>query len=128
MFAASLFEPMHDRNRLPSIRYGPWLLRFGASVLWRACVHLEHKGRFTKVSDEVVAATHCAAEEWRRVARSESRSTGRFEIHLLYDRTDGVDGWVSLEVSPLLAHDAGATVRTAKDLHTRARQPNLLTA
>jgi transaldolase len=43
----------------------------------------------------------------------------------IYDRTDGVDGWVSLEVSPLLAHDAAATVNAAKELHTRADQPNL---
>ena len=43
----------------------------------------------------------------------------------IYDRTDGVDGWVSLEVSPLLAHDAASTVRAAKDLYTRADQPNL---
>jgi transaldolase len=42
-----------------------------------------------------------------------------------YDRTDGVDGWVSLEVSPLLAHDSEATVRAAKDLYTQAGQPNL---
>ena len=43
----------------------------------------------------------------------------------IYDRTDGVDGWVSLEVSPLLAHDAAATVNAAKELHARANEPNL---
>jgi transaldolase len=42
------------------------------------------------------------------------------------DRTNGVDGWVSLEVSPLLAHDTASTLAAAKDLHTRARRPNLL--
>jgi transaldolase len=41
-----------------------------------------------------------------------------------YDRTDGVDGWVSLEVSPLLAYDTASTLAAAKDLHTRAGQPN----
>src|SRR5262249_24821145 len=35
-------------------------------------------------------------------------------------------GWVSLEVSPLLAHDTKSTVAEATDLHTRARRPNLL--
>jgi len=40
-------------------------------------------------------------------------------------RTDGVDGWVSLEVSPLLAHDTASTLAAAKDLHTRAARPNL---
>jgi transaldolase len=44
----------------------------------------------------------------------------------IYDRTDGVDGWVSLEVSPLLAHDTASTLAAAKQLHARAGQPNLL--
>jgi transaldolase len=35
-------------------------------------------------------------------------------------RTDGVDGWVSLEVSPLLADDAQKTIEQVKDLHSRA--------
>ena len=43
----------------------------------------------------------------------------------IYDRTDGVDGWVSLEVSPLLAHDTGKTIEAAKDLKGRAGRPNL---
>src|SRR5215472_7124450 len=43
----------------------------------------------------------------------------------VFDRTDGVDGWVSLEVSPLLAHDTKATLAAAVDLHRRAGKPNL---
>ncbi|MGO8751452.1 MAG: transaldolase [Thermoguttaceae bacterium] len=43
----------------------------------------------------------------------------------IYDRTNGVDGWVSLEVSPLLAHDTAATLAAARDLHARAQRPNL---
>ena len=43
----------------------------------------------------------------------------------IYDRTCGVDGWVSLEVSPLLAHDTKTTLAEAKDLHARAARPNL---
>jgi transaldolase len=42
-----------------------------------------------------------------------------------YNQTDGVDGWVSLEVSPLLAHDTASTLAAAKDLHARAGRPNL---
>src|SRR5688572_11327285 len=44
----------------------------------------------------------------------------------IYDRTNGVDGWVSLEVSPLLAHDTASTIAAAKSLHARAGRPNLL--
>jgi transaldolase len=44
----------------------------------------------------------------------------------VHDRTCGVDGWVSLEVSPLLAHDTKSTIAVAKDLHARAGRPNVL--
>lgn len=43
----------------------------------------------------------------------------------IFDRSCGVDGWVSLEVSPLLAHDSETTVAMAKDLYARAGRPNL---
>jgi transaldolase len=43
----------------------------------------------------------------------------------VHQRTNGVDGWVSLEVSPLLAHDTASSLAAAKDLHSRAGQPNL---
>ncbi len=44
----------------------------------------------------------------------------------VYDRTNGVDGWVSLEVSPLLAHDTASTLVEAKQLFARADRLNLL--
>lgn len=44
----------------------------------------------------------------------------------IHERTNGVDGWVSLEVSPLLAYDTTRTLEAAKDLHARAARPNLL--
>jgi transaldolase len=43
----------------------------------------------------------------------------------LHEKTDGVDGWVSLEVSPLLAHDTSSTLAAAKELFARAKRPNL---
>jgi transaldolase len=43
----------------------------------------------------------------------------------VHDRTNGVDGWVSLEVSPLLAYDTSSTLAAAKDLHERAKRPNV---
>jgi Transaldolase/Fructose-6-phosphate aldolase len=43
----------------------------------------------------------------------------------IHDQTNGVDGWVSLEVSPLLAHDTDGTLAAAKELHARAGRPNL---
>jgi transaldolase len=43
----------------------------------------------------------------------------------VFERTCGVDGWVSLEVSPLLAHDTKTTLAVAKELHARAGRANL---
>jgi len=43
----------------------------------------------------------------------------------VHERTSGVDGWVSLEVSPLLAYDTDKTVAAAKELHQQANRRNL---
>jgi len=43
----------------------------------------------------------------------------------VHDRTCGVDGWVSLEVSPLLAHDTKSTIAEAKELHRQAQRRNV---
>jgi len=43
----------------------------------------------------------------------------------IHERTNGVDGWVSLEVSPLLAYDPGSTIEAAVRLHAEADRPNL---
>jgi transaldolase len=43
----------------------------------------------------------------------------------IHDGTGGLDGWVSLEVSPLLADDSAGTVKAAAQLHARAQRPNL---
>ncbi len=43
----------------------------------------------------------------------------------IHDTTNGVDGWVSLEVSPLLAADTAATIAAATRLHLQAERPNL---
>jgi transaldolase len=72
-----------------------------------------------------------------KLARGKSAESLFFELALedlsraadvlrpIWDRTDGVDGWVSLEVSPLLAHDTETTIASARDLFARARRPNL---
>src|SRR5437899_702269 len=72
-----------------------------------------------------------------KLAKSEAGEALFFELALddvtraadlfrpIYERTNGVDGWVSLEVSPLLAHDTASTLAAAKDLFVRAGRPNL---
>ena len=73
----------------------------------------------------------------RKLAAGESSEDLFFELALedltraadffrpVHDRTNGVDGWVSLEVSPLLAHDTPTTIAAAKALFARADRPNL---
>ena len=43
----------------------------------------------------------------------------------IHEKTNRIDGWVSLEVSPNLAYDTASTVAAARDLHARAQRPNL---
>ena len=43
----------------------------------------------------------------------------------VYQATGGIDGWVSLEVSPLLANDTAGSVKAAVELHGRAQRRNL---
>jgi transaldolase len=43
----------------------------------------------------------------------------------VFDRTGGVDGWVSMEVSPLLAHDTAGSIDAAARIHRQAERPNL---
>jgi transaldolase len=43
----------------------------------------------------------------------------------IYDRTNGIDGWVSLEVSPTLAYDTHRTIVEVERLRARAERPNL---
>jgi transaldolase len=52
-----------------------------------------------------------------------TRAADLFRPH--YDKTNGVDGYVSLEVSPLLAYDTAGTIAVAKELFARAKRPNL---
>ena len=42
-----------------------------------------------------------------------------------HERTDGVDGWVSIEVSPLLADDTAGTIEQVRELHSKGERDNL---
>jgi transaldolase len=73
----------------------------------------------------------------RKLADAESTEERFFELALeditraadlfrpIWDRTGGVDGWASLEVSPLLARDKAGTLLAAGELHARAGRPNV---
>jgi transaldolase len=73
----------------------------------------------------------------RKVAEGKSGEDVFFELALedltqaadlfrpIHAATNGIDGWVSLEVSPKLAYDTSSTLAAAKELHARAGRQNL---
>ena len=73
----------------------------------KAATGIDHEGLFFEL----------AIEDLRRAADA---------FLPVHERTAGVDGWVSLEVSPLLAYDTATTVKVAMALHERAARSNLL--
>ena len=90
------------------------------------------------IFEQAIAASGVYDEDIKRhAALGESDEGIFFELALgdlkraadlfrpLFDESDGRDGWVSLEVSPLLAHDAAGTIRAALALHAIAKRPNL---
>ena len=60
--------------------------------------------------------TELALEDLRRAADL---------FRATFESTDHTDGWVSMEVSPLLASDTAATIRAARQIHQQADRPNL---
>jgi len=90
------------------------------------------------IYDKAIGGTSAYDESIQRLAAAGSDSESIFfELALddlsraadlflpINQRTSGVDGFVSLEVSPLLANDAATTVSEARRLHGRAGRPNL---
>ncbi len=90
------------------------------------------------IFDQAISNSTAYDEEIRRLVKlGHSGESLFFELALedltqaadmfapVHERTAGVDGWVSLEVSPLLAHDTKSTVVEAKALHRKARRTNL---
>lgn len=73
----------------------------------------------------VKARTGLSSEELFFELAIEDLQRAADEFLPVHERTDGIDGWVSLEVSPLLAYDTAATVEAAKALHRRAARRNL---
>jgi len=89
----------------------------------------DHAVKNSKDYDDAIAKKHkqkTSGEELFFDLALEDISHAADLLRPTYERTCGVDGWVSLEVSPLLAHDTKSTITMAKDLHKRAGRPNVL--
>jgi transaldolase len=89
------------------------------------------------IFDKAIKSGAYDEEIRRKAAAAGERETLFFELAIedlrraadlfapIHHRTARVDGWVSLEVSPLLAYDTALSVRAAADLHTRAGRENV---
>ena len=90
------------------------------------------------IFDHAIRNSHDYDEAMRRLAKTDPSDEDLFfQLALedlrraadlfrpVHDRTVGLDGWVSLEVSPLLARDAKRTIEQAKRLHQLADRPNV---
>jgi len=77
----------------------------------------------TQLRELVRAGESAEASYWDLVTRDIHDALGI--LRPVYDASDGIDGFVSLEVSPGLAHDTQGTVDMANTLHERVGQPNL---
>src|SRR5437016_1247661 len=90
------------------------------------------------IFDHAIAHSEAYDESIRKlIARGQTGEALLFDLALedltraadlflpIHQATDGVDGWVSLEVAPQLAYDAAGSVAQAKELHTKARRPNV---
>jgi transaldolase len=80
---------------------------------------ISHGDAYDEQLGELARRDVPAEEAFFELALTDLRRAARL-FDPVYERTDGVDGWVSLEVSPLLADDAEATIAQAADLHGRA--------
>lgn len=90
------------------------------------------------IFDQAIGNANCYDEAIRQKARAGKFGEALFfELALedliqaadlfrpVYDATGGVDGWVSLELSPLLTQDTAGTVAAAAQLYAQAQRPNL---
>ena len=79
--------------------------------------------------DEDIRAQAVAGKDVMTIYESISRrdvQSAADEFRPLYDRTDGADGYVSLEVNPHLAHDTAGTIEEARRLWATLNRPNVL--
>ncbi|MFS8096966.1 transaldolase [Lentzea alba] len=86
---------------------------------------LERGERYTPRLREL-AATGASVEDMVFAITTDDVRAACRVLRPVYDRTDGADGRVSLEVDPGLAHDAEATIARARELWAAVDEPNLL--
>lgn len=81
-------------------------------------------GAYDEQIRELAARSIADDEAFLELALDDLRTAADLFLNI-HRETNGIDGWVSLEVSPLLAHDAAGTAEQAQQLHAQAKRDNL---
>jgi transaldolase/transaldolase/glucose-6-phosphate isomerase len=74
---------------------------------------------------KLAQASYCAEEIYQTIAIEDVQRTADI-FFPIYERTKGMDGYVSLEVSPTLAYDTEGTILEARKLWKRLNRPNVM--
>lgn len=117
------------RNMLTSGRLGHYIREFSVTGLTSNPTIFNHAIRNSHDYDETIR---------QKLKDGKSGEALLFDLELedlrqaadlfrpIHDKTSGVDGWASLEVSPVLANDTAGTIAAAKELFARAERPNVI--
>lgn len=124
----SLWLDNITRGLLASGTLQRYVREFSVTGLTSNPTIFDHAIRNTNFYDEAIQAKHAAGQSGEALffdLALEDLTRAADLLLPIHEATARVDGWVSLEVSPLLANDAPGTVREAGQLHVRAQRPNL---
>jgi hypothetical protein len=80
-FARKLFLPLHVKN-VQGLTYGPWALKFGASLVWRVARYMERQGRLDHLTPPQQALLREATGRWAGFLRGERVHPGSNEVHM----------------------------------------------
>jgi transaldolase len=117
------------RNLLSSGGLRRYMAEFGVTGLTSNPTIFDHAIKNSADYDDAIRRKIAAGKSGERLffeLAIEDLTQAAELLQPVHERTAGLDGWVSLEVSPLLAFDTEATIAAAKELHAQARRPNLM--
>ena len=128
-FGQSIWMDFISRGTISSGQLQKWIEQDGVSGVTSNPSIFEKAITGSDDYDESIRALGLSGEtpeETLRLLTVEDIQHVAYLLRPTYDRTDGRDGFVSLEVSPGLAHDTEGTIAEARELWTRVNRPNVM--
>ncbi|NQV61963.1 MAG: hypothetical protein HQ502_20010 [Alphaproteobacteria bacterium] len=84
MFSEKIFTPLIYKGKSRFL-YGPWLLKFAASISWRVLAyHREHAHEMKHKVIEDWCQTDAASEAWRNFLLGNCKNSGKFTQHIVF--------------------------------------------